>query len=1000
MFSSSEFAETSERLNFAQGSGKRTDILKKQFVRICTVLLMALAFASMPIIAAAQEEAPDEGEFIQILYDDAGLLSNEANVIEYTENGYIWVGSYGGLARYDSNSFVTYGDDDDSVMCGVSVRTLYEDSSGRLWIGSNEKGVYLYENGRFSYIDTSNAAISGSIRAFAEGEQGIYAASTGGIAVIHNDMSVSAAEIDSLAKGAVVDMLSDSSGRIWIIDDDSVVVLNPEGEVLASHDVRSITDNECNCLCELDNGNILIGTGGSEMIEVSENGSSFRFDVIELEDSNAVNCILEDRFGRIWICSDAGLGYMENGRFTTTHGVKLLSIEHIEEDYEGNLWLASSREGVMELVRGKFTNRTLNGKLEGVTVNATMYYEGYIFAATDVGLKVLDPKTFEPVEHEMAELLDGIRTRGLFVDSKGYLWITTYKTYGVIRYKNGSYVSINTSNGLTSDKTRVTMELNNGDIAVSSGGGVSVIRGTNVIKTYTENDGLVNPVILSMCQDKNGNMYFGSDGNGIYRVGTDGEVRSYTTEDGLGSDVILNLKYDEVLDAVWISTGSNLALWTEDGIRNLSDYTAGTGSIFDIVFAEEGKVWILRNTSVVIATRELLLSNAPSSEYTVLGRKDGLTDITSNSRHYLAEDGTLYLATSNGIYTINTSRIYSNDTPPKAIINKITVDGKEYDNPSSMLLEYDAKRMTIEFSALNYSTGSCVVEYQLVGSDEEPIVINGDKTITRDYTNLRGGTYTFRVSVTNPAGIKTEDAIRIKIEKETAFYENIFFIIGVMLIGMALIAAVIYIAVRVRTAALLKRQERYHSLTDSALRVAAKSIDAKDSYTNGHSFRVAECSREIARRLGWSEEEMENVYYMGLVHDIGKIGVPDSLLTKPSALTDEEYDIIKHHTTTGAKILEKFEGIPDVELGARYHHERYDGGGYCEGLKGEEIPIVARIIAVADAYDAMASSRVYRPMLEPERIRQELEKGKGTQFDPNIADIMLKMLDEGFDGKE
>ena len=973
--------------------------LRKKLIKVLSlVLLLALAVSAMPGVLAAEQAAPEEGEFIQVLYDDAGLLSNEANVIEYTENGYIWVGSYGGLARYDSHSFVTYGDDDGSIMNGVSVRTLYEDSEGKLWIGSNEKGVYLHENGEFSYIDTSAAGISGSIRAFAESEQGMYVASTGGIALISADMQAQAVDVEGITKSTVADMLSDSKGRVWIIDNDSVSIIE-NGEVIFCHVIAEKTSNECNCISELENGQIMIGTSGSEVIEVTEKASGFEFKHVELQNSQAVNCIMEDSFGRVWICSDDGLGYMMNGEFVTTHGIKFTSIEYIEEDYEGNLWLASSRQGVMELVRGKFNNKTLSSTLEGSTVNATMYYEGRIFAATDTGLVVIDPDTFETVEHSMAKLLDGIRIRGLFVDSKGYLWITTYKDFGVVRYKSGSFDYINTDRGLASDKTRVVMELNNGDIAVSSGGGVSIIRDTRVIKTYTGDNGLENPVILSMCQDDEGNMYFGSDGNGIYVVGTDGEIKTYTTEDGLGSDVILNLKYDEVLDAVWISTGSNLAIWTEDGIRNISDFTAGTGSIFDIVFADDN-IWVLRNTSIVIATREQILNGVSSSEYTVLGRKDGLTDITSNSRHYLGEDGTLYLATSNGIYTINTGSIYANDTPPRAVVNSITVDGEVYQNPTKLTLNADSKRITIEFSALNYSTGSCTVEYQLIGYDEEPIVINGDKTITRDYTNLSGGEYTFLVSVTSPAGITTQSAIDIEIEKKVAFYENVLFIIGMIFIALAIIACVIYISVKVRTAAILKRQEHYHSLTDSALRVAAKSIDAKDSYTNGHSFRVAEYSREIARRLGWSEDDIENVYYMALVHDIGKIGVPDSLLNKPSALTEDEYNIIKNHTTTGAKILKDFEGIKDVELGAKYHHERYDGKGYCEGLKGEEIPLVARIIAVADAYDAMASSRVYRPKLEPEKIRKELEEGKGTQFDPEIADIMLKMLDEGFEANE
>jgi len=217
------------------------------------------------------------------------------------------------------------------------------------------------------------------------------------------------------------------------------------------------------------------------------------------------------------------------------------------------------------------------------------------------------------------------------------------------------------------------------------------------------------------------------------------------------------------------------------------------------------------------------------------------------------------------------------------------------------------------------------------------------------------------------------------------------------LLVLAALAALIYFYVRKRTASLLERQERYRSLTESALRVAARSIDAKDRYTNGHSTRVAVISREIARRLDFTEEEVENVYYTALVHDIGKIGVPDTVLTKPSKLNDEEYRIIQTHTTTGYNILKEFEGVPDIAQGARYHHERYDGTGYCEGISGEDIPLVARIIAVADAYDAMTSSRVYRSKLSDDKARAEIERCKGAQFDPQIADILLQMLDDGFD---
>ena len=174
----------------------------------------------------------------------------------------------------------------------------------------------------------------------------------------------------------------------------------------------------------------------------------------------------------------------------------------------------------------------------------------------------------------------------------------------------------------------------------------------------------------------------------------------------------------------------------------------------------------------------------------------------------------------------------------------------------------------------------------------------------------------------------------------------------------------------------------------------ASAIDAKDTYTNGHSSRVAEYSREIARRSGYDDKRLEDIYMMGLLHDVGKIGVPDAVINKPAKLTDEEYDIIKNHPVLGARILGNIKEMPSLQMGARWHHERYDGKGYPDQLAGEDIPEEARIIAVADSYDAMTSHRSYRKPLPQEVVREELEKGMGTQFDPRFAKIMLEMMDE------
>ena len=189
-----------------------------------------------------------------------------------------------------------------------------------------------------------------------------------------------------------------------------------------------------------------------------------------------------------------------------------------------------------------------------------------------------------------------------------------------------------------------------------------------------------------------------------------------------------------------------------------------------------------------------------------------------------------------------------------------------------------------------------------------------------------------------------------------------------------------------------KTQEN-ESLSLHVVQTLARAIDAKYTYTNGHSGRVAEYAREIARRYGYSRRQQDEIYMIGLLHDVGKIGVPDTVINKPGKLTEEEYAQIKTHPVMGDRILRNIEERPKLSIGARWHHERYDGTGYPDGLSGEDIPEEARIIAVADAYDAMTSHRSYRGILPQAEVRREIEKGSGTQFDPVFADIMLQVMD-------
>ncbi|MCR5684473.1 MAG: HD domain-containing protein [Lachnospiraceae bacterium] len=191
-------------------------------------------------------------------------------------------------------------------------------------------------------------------------------------------------------------------------------------------------------------------------------------------------------------------------------------------------------------------------------------------------------------------------------------------------------------------------------------------------------------------------------------------------------------------------------------------------------------------------------------------------------------------------------------------------------------------------------------------------------------------------------------------------------------------------------------------LSHEVMLALSKAVDAKDHYTNGHSERVAGYTRELARRMGKSEKEQEDIYCMGLLHDVGKIGVSKDILNKKGKLTPEEFDAIKSHTTTGYDILKTITEIPGLSTGARWHHERYGGGGYPDGLCGEQIPEEARIICIADCYDAMTSRRSYSTPKSQAEVRAEILRCRGSQFDPLIADVMIRMIDEdkNFDLRE
>ena len=714
-----------------------------------------------------------------------------------------------------------------------------------------------------------------------------------------------------------------------------------------------------------------------------------------MEPQQNVACIrkIDDQ---IWICADNGIGYLSKDGYVALNNLPMTnSVEHIMMDYEGNLWFTSSRQGLLKIVGNRFIDISELSGLPPLVVNSTWMKDGLLYLGTDTGLNIVD-SNYEQVENDLTELLEGVRIRTVREDSKGKLWFGTNSDYALLccDLETGEYVSYNTSNGLASNRARTFLELSNGSMAVATNAGVNILENGKVTALYDTAQGLRNLEILCLEEGDNGRIYAGSDGDGIYVI--DGEqVTRLGVEDGLSSDVILRIHRDPIdRDIYWVITSNAINYIRGDEIHILRKFPYSNN--FDLFFDDDGQMWVLSSNGIYAVNREHLLADQDIS-FTLYDINSGLPSApTANSYSCLTENGELYIAAATGVSSVNIHD--DDDASDKARLavpflladdTYISVKGDEVSVPA------DCKRLTIYAYAFSYSLNNPSLSFQLEGFDDSPIEVTQHEMAPVAYTNLPGGSYNFHFSTINTMTGQETQVLNLKIVKAKRLTENVWFWILIAVIAAALIAGSILLYYRRKTKALLAKQEEREHLIDEMINVFARCIDMKDTYTNGHSHRVAKYTTMLAKRLGKSDEELTRIHRIALLHDIGKISIPDRVLNKPGRLDDDEFAIMKTHSPNGADILKDISLEPDLALGAGYHHERIDGHGYPNGLAGDEIPEIAQIIAVADTFDAMYSTRPYRKKMELSDIAAEIKRVSGTQLNPEVAQALLDMIDEG-----
>ncbi len=967
------------------------------------VVFLILAFGFIfPSQAYASSKNFDS--YIKTVYNNTnGLPGGVANDIASTSDGILWIGTYAGLYRHNGKEFRLMNEYE-SIK---TVRCLYVDDDGRLFVGTNDNGLSILINEEITDVLTEkNGLPSDSVRCITSASDGRYYIGTSaelavveindGIRIVAKEPDVSSAlRLTADSEGHVAAVTS--SGKLIILQNSKVT------ETASAYDEKFISAEFS------DDGKLFAATESNKIFVFSikdENNLQF-LQTINCGSMNHINS-LSFYENVLFLCSDSGVGYIDYKKDNSFHLVDTdlfnNSIDNMIEDYQGNLWFSSSRLGLLRMCETAFAEIYLSAGFSEAVVNTVIKFNNKIYFGTDEGLSMIDVESGEPEENELTKKMKGLRIRCLMQDSKNRMWVCTYTKGLYCMNKAGKIEAFETD---TEQQFRVLLELSDGTIAAAGKKGITFLKNGEVTKRLTKANGFENQVVLTLSELGDGTLIAGTDGGGIAIIQHQSIVKLLRRQDGLTSNVILRTVNDyngnTPTGAFYAITSNGINYVDKDfSIHPLTNFPYSNN--YDMIVRQDGNIFVLGSAGIFVVTRDELLSGK-KVDYILLDLKRGLLGtLTANSWNYIDEENNLYLSCDTGASVLNLDAYDKNNRSYRMQLKSVIVNGKRYlvQKDIPFVIPENSDSIEIVPEIINYSINNPYISLYMEGIDEHPNIMTQNELASVIYSNIAAGKYTFHISLLDSKGLNVIEENTYEIEKQYHIYDNWWFKVYAFFVMIMAIAWLTWYVTATIQNLHFEEQEKELSHVREQIRMSnetilsiANAVEARDKQTGRHSLRVAVYSMLIAAELGFDADELENIRQIGLLHDIGKIGVPDSILSKPKKLTEEEYNIMKTHVDIGGEILKDFTHIKNVADGAKYHHERYDGKGYNTGLKGEEIPLTARIIGLADAFDAMTSNRVYRKAISMDHVIDELKKGKGTQFDPSLVDILLGLIGSG-----
>ena len=967
------------------------------------VVFLILAFGFIfPSQAYASSKKFDS--YIKTVYNNTnGLPGGVANDIASTSDGILWIGTYAGLYRHNGKEFRLMNEYE-SIK---TVRCLYVDDDGRLFVGTNDNGLSILINEEITDVLTEkNGLPSDSVRCITSASDGRYYIGTSAelaVVEINDGIRIVAKEPDV---SSALRLTADSEGHVAAVTSSGKLIILQNSKV---KETASAYDEKFISAEFSDDGKLFAATESNKIFVFSikdENNLQF-LQTINCGSMNHINS-LSFYENVLFLCSDSGVGYIDYKKDNSFHLVDTdlfnNSIDNMIEDYQGNLWFSSSRLGLLRMCETAFAEIYLSAGFSEAVVNTVIKFNNKIYFGTDEGLSMIDVESGEPEENELTKKMKGLRIRCLMQDSKNRMWVCTYTKGLYCMNKAGKIEAFETD---TEQQFRVLLELSDGTIAAAGKKGITFLKNGEVTKRLTKANGFENQVVLTLSELSDGTLIAGTDGGGIAIIQQQSIVKLLRRQDGLTSNVILRTVNDyngnTPTGAFYAITSNGINYVDKDfSIHPLTNFPYSNN--YDMIVRQDGNIFVLGSAGIFVVTRDELLSGK-KVDYILLDLKRGLLGtLTANSWNYIDEENNLYLSCDTGASVLNLDAYDKNNRSYRMQLKSVIVNGKRYlvQKDIPFVIPENSDSIEIVPEIINYSINNPYISLYMEGIDEHPNIMTQNELASVIYSNIAAGKYTFHISLLDSKGLNVIEENTYEIEKQYHIYDNWWFKVYAFFVMIMAIAWLTWYVTATIQNLRFEKQEKELSHVREQIRMSnetilsiANAVEARDKQTGRHSLRVAVYSMLIAAELGFDADELENIRQIGLLHDIGKIGVPDSILSKPKKLTEKEYNIMKTHVDIGGEILKDFTHIKNVADGAKYHHERYDGKGYNTGLKGEEIPLTARIIGLADAFDAMTSNRVYRKAISMDHVIDELKKGKGTQFDPSLVDILLGLIGSG-----